>query len=49
MAGVKTYRMHEVNSKLRITIPRVLAQIVGIATGDVVDRGEPVLSKAGKK
>jgi len=49
MAGVKTYRMHEVNSKLRVTIPRVLVQIVGIAMGNVVNRGKPVLCKAEKK
>ena len=52
MAQEKTYRVHEVKRQLRVTIPRVLAQAVGIQKGDrikwVIDRGELVLRKAGK-
>lgn len=52
MAQEKTYRVYEVKGQLRITIPRVLAQAVGIQKGDkikwVIDRGELVLRKAEK-
>jgi len=49
MAQEKTYKVYEVKRQLRVTIPRVLAQAVGIKKGDkvvwVVDRGELVLRK----
>jgi bifunctional DNA-binding transcriptional regulator/antitoxin component of YhaV-PrlF toxin-antitoxin module len=47
---VKTYRVYESKGQLRITVPRVLAQAVGIKKGDrimwKIDRGELVLRKA---
>lgn len=50
MADVKTYKVHEVNRQLKITLPRVLAQALGIKAGDKItysiDRGELVLRKA---
>ena len=50
MTERKTYRIHEVRGQLRVTLPRVLAQAVGLEPGDkvewVVDRGELVLRKA---
>ncbi len=48
--GEKTYKVYETKGQLRITIPRVLAQAVGIGKGDrikwVIDRSELVLRKA---
>ncbi len=45
----KTYKVHDAGGQLKVTIPRVLAQAVGIGAGDkvmwVVDRGELVLRK----
>jgi len=46
----KTYLVYESKGQLRVTIPKVLAQAVGIQKGDrikwVIDRGELVLRKA---
>ena len=45
----KTYSVHEVKGQLKITLPKVLAQAVGIKNGDkvkwIIDRGELVLKK----
>ncbi len=45
----KTYKVFEVKGSLKVTLPKVLAQAVGIGAGDkvmwVVDRGELVLRK----
>ena len=47
--ATKTYRVHNAGGQLKVTIPKVLAQAVGIGAGDrvvwVVDRGELVLRK----
>ena len=49
MKQIKTYKVHEVKGQLKIVIPKVLAQAVGIKKGDevywIVDRGELVLKK----
>ncbi len=46
----KTYTIHHVSGSLKVTIPRVLAEAVGLKEGDkvkwVIDRGELVLRKA---
>ncbi len=45
----KTYKIYESKGQLRVTIPKVLAQAVGIKKGDrivwKIDRGELVLRK----
>ena len=45
----KTYSVHEVKGQPKITLPKVLAQAVGIKNGDkikwIIDRGELVLKK----
>lgn len=45
----KTYNVYEVKGQLRVTIPKVLAQAVGIGKGDkikwFIDRGELVVKK----
>jgi|Deesub1362A_J573_1020465.scaffolds.fasta_scaffold02647_14 antitoxin component of MazEF toxin-antitoxin module len=49
MAEQKTYKVHEVKGQLKVALPRVLAQAVGIQKGDrikwVIDRGELVLRR----
>ena len=49
MVEEKTYKIHEVKGSLKVTLPRALAQAVGIQKGDrikwVIDRGELVLRK----
>ena len=49
MVEEKTYKVYESKGQLRVTIPRVLAQAVGIKKGDKIiwkiDRGELVLRK----
>ncbi len=51
MAKEKTYSVYETKRQLRITIPRVLAQAIGIEKGTkikwVIDSGELVLKKVG--
>lgn len=46
----KTYSIIEVNRQLKVTVPIVLAQAVGLKAGDkikwVIDRGELVMKKA---
>jgi bifunctional DNA-binding transcriptional regulator/antitoxin component of YhaV-PrlF toxin-antitoxin module len=50
MVKEKTYSVYESKSQLRVTIPRVLAQAIGINKGTkikwIIDRGELVLKKA---
>ncbi len=45
----KTYRIIEQQRKLSITIPRALAQSIGLQKGDkikwMIDRGELILKK----
>ncbi len=45
----KTYIIYEVRGQLRVTVPKVLAQAIGIVTGDkvkwTIDRGELVMKK----
>jgi len=47
--GVKPYKIFEQNGQLKLTIPKVLAQSVGLRKGDmiifVVERGELVIRK----
>jgi hypothetical protein len=47
MIGEKTYSVYETKGQLRVTIPRVLGQAIGIEKGTkikwVIDRGELVL------
>jgi antitoxin component of MazEF toxin-antitoxin module len=49
MVKEKTYSVYETKNQLRVTIPRVLAQAIGIEKGTkikwVIDRGELVLKK----
>ncbi len=46
----KTYNIYETKGQLRVTVPKVLAQAVGIKKGDkvkwIIDRGELVMKKA---
>ncbi len=46
----KTYSIMEVKRQLKVTVPIVLAQAVGLKAGDkikwVIDRGELVMKKA---
>lgn len=48
----KTYKIYESKGQLKVTIPRVLAQGVGLNKGDdiswIVDRGELVMKKSRK-
>ncbi len=48
-AKEKTYTVHDVKGQLKVTVPKVLAQAVGIGKGDkikwIVDRGELVMKK----
>ncbi len=50
MIKEKTYSVYEVKEQLRVTVPKVLAQAVGIGKGDkvkwIIDRGELVMKKA---
>jgi len=45
----KTYKIFEAQGQLKITIPKVLAQSVGLRKGDniefIVERGEIVIRK----
>ncbi len=45
----KTYTVHDVKGQLKVTVPKVLAQAVGIGKGDkikwIIDRGELVMKK----
>ncbi len=45
----KTYSIMEVNRQLKVTVPIVLAQAVGLKAGDkvkwIIDRGELVMKK----
>ncbi len=45
----KTYNIYEVKGQLRVTVPKVLAQAIGIGKGDkvkwIIDRGELVMKK----
>lgn len=45
----KTYKVYEAKGQLRVTVPRVLAQALGLEKGSkikwVVDRGELLLRK----
>lgn len=49
MVEPKTYKVHEVKGQLKVALPKVLAQAVGIQKGDrvmwIIDRGELVLRK----
>jgi bifunctional DNA-binding transcriptional regulator/antitoxin component of YhaV-PrlF toxin-antitoxin module len=49
MAKEKTYTVYENKGQLRVTIPRVLADALGIKKGDqvrwIVDRGDLILRK----
>jgi hypothetical protein len=50
MVKEKTYSVYETKGQLRVTIPRVLGQAIGIEKGTkikwLIDRGELVLKKA---
>lgn len=45
----KTYKIFQANGQIKITIPKVLAQSVGLRKGDkikfITDRGELVIRK----
>jgi antitoxin component of MazEF toxin-antitoxin module len=45
----KSYKIFESNGQMKITLPRVLAQSIGIEIGDsityVIDRGELIIRK----
>lgn len=45
----KTYNIYEAKGQLKVTVPKVLAQAVGIGKGDkvkwIIDRGELVMKK----
>ncbi|MHC1566545.1 MAG: AbrB/MazE/SpoVT family DNA-binding domain-containing protein [Candidatus Syntropharchaeia archaeon] len=47
--GIKTYKVHEVKGSLKVSLPRLLAQAVGIRKGDevvwVIERGNLLLKK----
>jgi bifunctional DNA-binding transcriptional regulator/antitoxin component of YhaV-PrlF toxin-antitoxin module len=49
MVKEKTYSVYETKGQLRVTIPRVLGQAIGIKKGTkikwVIDRGELVIKK----
>jgi antitoxin component of MazEF toxin-antitoxin module len=46
----KTYKIYESKGQLKVTVPAVLAQAVGLSKGDditwLIDRGELVMKKA---
>ncbi len=46
----KSYTVHDVKGQLKVTVPKVLAQAVGIGKEDkikwIIDRGELVMKKA---
>ena len=46
----KSYKIMEVKRQLKVTVPIVLAQAVGLKAGDkvkwIIDRGELVMKKA---
>ncbi len=45
----KTYKIYESKGQLKVTVPRVLAQSIGLSKGDnitwIIDRGELVMKK----
>lgn len=45
----KTYRIYDSKGQLKVTVPRVLAQAVGLRKNDdvtwIIDRGELVMKK----
>lgn len=47
----KTYKIYESKGQLKITLNKVIAQAVGLKSGDsikyIIDRGELILRKAG--
>jgi len=49
MVKEKTYSVYEADGQYRVTVPKVLAQAMGIGKGDrvkwVLDRGDLVLRK----
>ncbi len=46
----KTYKVYESNKQLKVTLPRVLANSIGIRNGDtikfIIERGEIIIRKA---
>lgn len=46
---IKTYKVYESKRQLKVTLPKTLAQAVGIKKGDkirwTIDRGELVIKK----
>ncbi len=50
-AKEKTYTVYDVKGQLKVTVPKVLTQAVGIGKGDrikwIIDRGELVMKKVG--
>jgi bifunctional DNA-binding transcriptional regulator/antitoxin component of YhaV-PrlF toxin-antitoxin module len=49
MVDEKTYSVYEAQGQLRVTVPKVLAQAIGIEKGDkikwVIDRGDLILRR----
>jgi bifunctional DNA-binding transcriptional regulator/antitoxin component of YhaV-PrlF toxin-antitoxin module len=49
MVKEKTYSVYEAKGQLRVTVPKVLAQAIGIEKGGrikwVIDRGELILRR----
>lgn len=52
MTKEKLYKIFESNGQMKITLPKVLAQSIGLTTGDeityVMDRGELIIRKVKK-